>query len=248
MQTLHDQCERQVIIPDYPQRIVSLVPSQTELLHDLGLAERVIGITKFCIHPSEWFRVKTRVGGTKNPDFRKIEALNPDLILANKEENTREDLERLAEKYPVWISDIKTLEDAKEMILAVGEMTDTADLAEKLSNYISSAFTSMEPADSLRAIYLIWKNPWMAVNSDTFIHDIMHRCGLVNATADFPERYPVLPAEAIGAINPQLILLSSEPFPFSEKHIPELQRICPDARIGLVDGEAFSWYGSRLYN
>ena len=247
MNVFKDQCGREVIIPDFPQRIISVVPSQTELLYDLDLGERVAGITKFCIHPDEWFRSKPRIGGTKNLNLKDIASLKPDLIIANKEENTRGELESLAGNFPVWISDVKTLDEAKEMILHVGEITASEEKAEKLSNYIGSAFNSMQPLDpQLRALYLIWRNPWMAVNSDTFIHDMMRICGLENCTAGAMLRYPVITEEEIRAMNPDLILLSSEPFPFADKHIDELKKIYPAARIGLVDGESFSWYGSRL--
>jgi len=247
MKVVKDQCGREVSIPEFPDRIISLVPSQTELLFELGLDEKVKGITKFCVHPDEWFRSKARIGGTKSLDLKGIAALKPNLIIANKEENTRVELEVLAQNFPVWISDVRTLEQAREMIIDVGEITGTDEKAEKLSNYILSAFNSIQPLDQpLRALFLIWRNPWMAVSSDTFIHDMMRVCGLENCTANSALRYPVLTDQDIREFKPDLILLSSEPFPFADKHIDELKGIYPAARIGLVDGESFSWYGSRL--
>jgi ABC-type Fe3+-hydroxamate transport system substrate-binding protein len=238
-----DQVGRKVKIPNQPQRIVSLVPSQTELLCDLGLDERVAGITKFCVHPTEWFRTKTRIGGTKQLNFESISALNPDLIIANKEENNKGDIERLAKDFPVWVSDINNLDSALEMIQMVGEITGTD--ASVLAEEIRVDFDKIQPIwPTQKTLYLIWKNPFMAAGSDTFIHDLMNRCGFENVANQ--ARYPELSEEEIIKLNPELVLLSSEPFPFKAKHIQELQELLPKARIKLVDGEMFSWYGSRL--
>jgi ABC-type Fe3+-hydroxamate transport system substrate-binding protein len=241
--TVVDQIGRTVLIPKIPQRIVSLVPSQTELLCGLGLEERVVGITKFCVHPKDWFRNKTRIGGTKQLNFEAISALNPDLIITNKEENNKEDIERLAEDFPIWVSDINNLDSALEMIQMVGEITGTD--ASVLAEEIRVGFDKLQPIwPTQKTLYLIWKNPFMAAGSDTFIHDLMTRCGFENVTNQ--GRYPELSEEEIIELNPELVLLSSEPFPFKAKHIQELQELLPKARIKLVDGEMFSWYGSRL--
>jgi len=238
-----DQVRRKVKIPNQPLRIISLVPSQTELLFGLGLDERVVGITKFCVHPKDWFRNKTRIGGTKQLNFEAISALNPDLIIANKEENNKEDIERLAEDFPVWVSDINNLDSALEMIEMVGEITGTD--ASGLTEEIRVGFDKLQPIrPTKKTLYLIWKNPFMAAGSDTFIHDLMNRCGFENVTNQ--ARYPELSEEEIIELNPELVLLSSEPFPFTAKHIQELQELLPKAKIKLVDGEMFSWYGSRL--
>lgn len=238
---------RELRLSHKPVRIVSLVPSQTELLYHLGLEEEVLGITKFCIHPDAWFRTKTRVGGTKTVDFNAIRKLQPDIIIANKEENTQAELEALAEEYPVWISDVRTLDDSISMILQLGTLLGKKANAEKLSEIIQEGFERLHPIQGMpKALYLIWRKPYMTVNEDTFIHDMMQRCGLQNVCGDYSNRYPELSLEDIKSLNPDLVLLSSEPFPFEEKHISELRGILPNARIGLVDGEAFSWYGSRI--
>ncbi|MFT6760480.1 MAG: ABC-type Fe3+-hydroxamate transport system substrate-binding protein [Psychroserpens sp.] len=241
--TVIDQIGRTVLIPKIPQRIVSLVPSQTELLYDLGLGERVVGITKFCVHPDKWFRGKARIGGTKKLNFEAIAALNPDLIIANKEENNKEDIERLEKQFPVWVSDITDLESSLMMIEKIGEVTGSD--ASKLVEEIRNGFAELKPIQpTSKTLYLIWKNPFMAAGSDTFIHDLMNRCGFENVTGQ--SRYPELVEEKVIQLNPELILLSSEPFPFKEKHIQDLQELLPKATITLVDGEMFSWYGSRL--
>jgi ABC-type Fe3+-hydroxamate transport system substrate-binding protein len=241
--TVKDQVGRTVVVPKYPKRIVSLVPSQTELLFDLGLVERVVGITKFCVHPEEWFRTKSRIGGTKQLDFEAILALNPDLIIANKEENNKEDIERLEKNFPVWVSDVNDLDSALEMIRLIAELTKTD--SSKLTQEIQSGFSQLMPIQpQKKTLYLIWKNPYMASGNDTFINDLMQRCGLENMVTD--NRYPELDETEIARLNPEVILLSSEPFPFKNKHIQELQNLLPNATIKLVDGEMFSWYGSRL--
>jgi ABC-type Fe3+-hydroxamate transport system substrate-binding protein len=240
-----DMLGREVIIPEKPQRIVSLVPSQTELLFDLGLDERVVGLTWFCIHPEEAVKSKTKIGGTKNLKLDKIRALKPDLIIANKEENERGQVEALAAEFPVWTSDIATVDDACEMIRRVGEITGTQEKGQEVASRIINGFSALQAASPLRTLYLIWREPYMSVGSDTFIHHTLDRIGLVNVCAD-RTRYPELTAEEIKALTPDMILLSSEPYPFAEKHIRELEAIVPQADIRLVDGEMFSWYGSRL--
>jgi ABC-type Fe3+-hydroxamate transport system substrate-binding protein len=249
-----DQLNRQVEIATAPRRIVSLVPSQSELLWDLGLRSEIAGITKFCIHPDEMFRTKTRVGGTKDVDAGRIGQLHPDLIIANKEENDQEQVEALMKKYPVWVSDIKTLEDALRMIRSIGEITGTADAAAHLSGNIEDAFARFTgrkgspgtPSRPLRTAYIIWKNPYMAAGASTFINHLLHCCALHNVFGTAAGRYPETTLEEIARLDPDVILLSSEPYPFKEKHLAEFQTACPRARVLLADGEFFSWYGSRL--
>ena len=229
--------------PEYPQRIVSLVPSQTELLHALGLGERVVGITKFCVHPQAWYQHKTRVGGTKTINLPKVIDLQPDLILANKEENEKDQVEALAAQFPTWTSDIKNLEDALEMIRKVGELTGTtakaANLCEKIETKFKNLENAVQKAKKQTAVYLIWRKPWMAAGGDTFIHDMLCRAGFEHLTAQ-EKRYPTLDAVQLAALDPDTVLLSSEPYPFQEKHFAAIKDICPRAEIKLVDGEMFS--------
>ena len=233
------------IAPEFPpQRIISLVPSQTELLADLGLSARVVGITKFCIHPHTWLATKPLIGGTKHFDLEVIDRLQPDLIIGNKEENYREGIEILKKRYPVWMSDISDLAGALAMIRAVGDLTDTSPRAGLLAGDIERAFAQLRRHAARSVLYLIWRKPWMAAGADTFIDSQLRRLGLRNTVAT--SRYPVLSPEEVSALKPDLIFLSSEPYPFREKHIAELQALCPAAQVVLVDGEMFSWYGSRL--
>ncbi|MER2996383.1 ABC transporter substrate-binding protein [Pontibacter populi] len=237
---------RQVTLPTLPQRIVSLVPSQTELLFDLGLGDRIVGVTKFCIHPKAQVKTKTIVGGTKNFKFDVIDQLQPDLIIGNKEENYKEGIEQLQSKYPVWMSDIYTFEDSLEMMLQLGNLTGTETKATELAQTIASGFEKLQPGTpTIKTAYFIWRGPYMAVGGNNFINHILQRCGFENVFSEL-ERYPEITSDQLQQARPQLILLSSEPYPFKEKHIAEFQAICPQAKIKVVDGEMFSWYGSRL--
>jgi ABC-type Fe3+-hydroxamate transport system substrate-binding protein len=246
MITSHDQTGRNIVLKEYPKHIVSVVPSQTELLFDLGLNAEVVGITKFCVHPPEALKTKAIIGGTKNLNTEKIRSLKPDFIIANKEENLRIEIETLASEFPVWVSDIKTLDDALAMIQSIGEITGKVSPAKNLTDGISSAFTQLQTSNlKLEVAYLIWHRPVMTIGSDTFIHHLLMRCGLENVFAT-KTRYPEISEKELAEANPELILLSSEPFPFGEKHLQHYQQICPHAKIILVDGQMFSWYGSRL--
>jgi ABC-type Fe3+-hydroxamate transport system substrate-binding protein len=230
-------------------KIISTVPSQTELLYDLGLRDEVIGITKFCVHPEKWFRAKTRIGGTKNLDIKKIIELKPDLIIANKEENVKEQIEELKKYFRIYISDIKNLDDALKMMHDVGKMVKRKREAEKIIKEIKSKFEEFKVQSSKfkidTVLYLIWRDPFMTAGNDTFIHDMLIRCGLKNIFSEL-KRYPEITPGQIAITKPNFILLSSEPYPFKEKHIDELKTISPASEIILVDGEYFSWYGSRL--
>ncbi len=245
-----DQLGRNISISFPPKRIISVVPSQTELLYCIGLEKEVVGITKFCVHPSEWFENKTKVGGTKTLNIELIKQLQPDLIIANKEENEQVQIELLAQQFPVWISDIKNLDDALEMIAGVGVITNTAHVAENLCKQIVDNFQQLPQQFETRkkAAYLIWRKPYMSINKNTFIHDMLLRCGFENVFANCHSRYPEITIEELEAKKPDIIFLSSEPYPFSEKHIAELKLSSElkNSNVALVDGEMFSWYGSRL--
>ncbi len=242
---MKDQLGRQIPLHKIPRRIVSIVPSQTEFLFDLGLDEEVVGITKFCVHPAVWFKSKKRVGGTKKVSIDAVRDLKPDIIFANKEENTKEDIEKLRDICPVWVSDIHNFDEAIDMMISIGTIVDKRKNAEMIVADILEAKRGFsidgKKADTL---YLIWKKPYMAAGADTFIHEMMRIAGFRNAVTD--KRYPVIETEDILELNPSFIMLSSEPYPFKQKDIDELSEILPDAKIILVDGELFSWYGSRL--
>jgi ABC-type Fe3+-hydroxamate transport system substrate-binding protein len=259
METLVDQMGREVAFEKMPERIISLVPSQTELLHDLGLGENVVGITKFCIHPKEWFESKPRVGGTKKVDFDKIAELKPDLIIANKEENEESDIIKLMEDYTVWVTDVKDIMGAFHMIQDLGQITGTYEKAHEMCGQIHQQVmnvrTEVHTMRKYNAAYLIWKDPYMVAGEDNFINKMLEMSNCFNVfnlpeddfeTLNDNKRYPEITPETLAAANPELILLSSEPFPFQEKHLEEFKTLCPNAIVKVVDGEMFSWYGSRL--
>ena len=245
LRSILDQMERKVRVPKYPKRIISLVPSQTELLFDLGLNEEVVGVTKFCIHPKEKVQEKVKIGGTKQFHFDKIAALNPDLIIGNKEENEQSQIEALTTQYPVWMSDIVTIEDALQMIQMVGQLIQKETEATNLIHRLQQNFQKNIYTKTKRAAYFIWKKPYMVAAQNTFIHDMMRVAGFENVYQE-KSRYPTTNLEELQSLNPEVILLSSEPYPFKMKHLEEFQTACPNAKVMIVDGEMFSWYGSRL--
>ncbi|MFY0591307.1 ABC transporter substrate-binding protein [Roseivirga sp.] len=245
MPWVDDQMGRRVNVPKKPQRIISLVPSQTELLYDLGLGGHVVGITKFCFHPEEWRKEKRIVGGTKQYRHEVIKELSPDLIIGNKEENEKEGIEALAVNYPVWMSDIANLTDALSMINQVGSIVGEGALAKEMIENIGNNFEDLSLQKAPRkALYLIWKKPYMAAGTGTFIDEMMNYAGFENVVID--PRYPVFELDEFVKLKPEVVLLSSEPYPFKGRDITEIQNVLPNARIELVDGEMFSWYGSRL--
>jgi len=243
---IFDQLNRKLVLKETPQRIVSLVPSQTELLFDLGLGERVVGLTKFCVHPEEALRTKTMVGGTKQHRFELFDELKPDLIIANKEENAKENIDRLIEKYPVYVSDVCDLTTALGMIEDLGKIGACSEIARKLCNEILEKIGELEISKEAkpRVLYLIWQDPYMAAGSDTFINTALELAGYRNAIS--ATRYPKLSLKDIEILNPDFVFFSSEPFPFAEKHMKVFDSAFEGAQLELVDGEMFSWYGSRL--
>ena len=249
MPVYRDQMGRSLRINALPQRIVSVVPSQTELLYDLGLSPEVVAITKFCIHPTEWFKQKQKIGGTKSLALNKIIGLQPDLVLANKEENIKQQIEALEKICPIWISDVQRLNDAVDMIREVGGICGRKDKAESIAEEVENNFKNIIPRTEriLSCCYLIWRHPYMTVGSGTFIDNMLSYAGFQNIFSN-KKRYPSTTVAEIGSLSPDLILLSSEPYPFSSKHVEELQALLPAIKIRLVDGSFFSWYGSRLLN
>lgn len=247
MITVIDGVGKKVELARPARRIVSTVPSQSEYLFDLGLENEVIGITKFCIHPKSWFESKQKIGGTKNLHLEKIAALNPDLIIANKEENTLSDIEWLAERFPIYISDINTLKEAYQSMSDIGMLTNREVEAQDWLNRIQDEQRVYNAADQEfgTVAYLIWNDPLMAVGSNNFIHDMLGIGGWDNCFSHL-KRYPVITIDDIIAEAPHLLFLSSEPFPFKQSHVSYFKEHLPQTEVLIVDGEMFSWYGSRL--
>lgn len=232
-----------------PKRIISLVPSQTELLYDLGLEDSIVGITKFCEHPFHFKSTIEIIGGTKTIKFDKIKALQPDIIIANKEENTKEDIARLQQNYPVLLTDINTLDDAFYYLLEIGHKVNRMAQAQALVAQIKRGFQELGPvANGASFLYFIWKDPYFVVGPNTYINALLSHFGLQNYCSI--ERYPALDElmnqPAHSNATPDLIFLSSEPYPFKDEHVSSFQKQFPNSKVRLIDGEMCSWYGSRM--
>jgi ABC-type Fe3+-hydroxamate transport system substrate-binding protein len=227
-------------------RIVSLVPSITEWLFEIGLADAVVGATKFCIHPKDAVQKVTRIGGTKTPNHAAIEALKPDLIIANKEENTREDVEQLRARFNLHLTEVVSIESAFSMMLDLGGLTGRMVEATQAVNEIRVAWEhGRGTMNHQRVAYAIWKDPLMLAGSETYIHEVLDWFGWENVVK--AARYPSLSVDDLIALKPQKFFLSSEPYPFQAKHISAYAQALGDScEVRCVDGECFSWYGSRM--
>lgn len=234
------------------QRIVSLCPSLTELVFDLGRGPELVGITRYCVHPAEGVREVEKVGGTKDPELARIVALAPDLVLMNDEENRREDYEALRAAGLRCLSSLpRTSEETAAMVREIGAALERPQEAERIAREIESRSARVRAAAAsqppVRFAYLIWRKPWMSVNADTFAHALLAQAGGINVFGERPERYPELTPAELAAARPELVLLCTEPFPFSEQHAEELARQTGIARnrFRIADGEYLSWHGSR---
>lgn len=249
MKSFTDQCDRMFSLAHPPKRIISLVPSLTELLVHLGQEAKLVGITKFCVHPVYLRSHKTIVGGTKNVRIEKVAALQPDFIIANKEENTAEIVAELERICPVYVSDIASIDDNIRFIADLGEIlncrTESARIAGKIQFAADELETFVSALPEITCAYLIWKNPWMAAGNGTFIHHMMARCKFRNIYGN-RDRYPEIELRKMRLEgDPDAVLLSSEPYPFKEEDAFEVGRFTHHAKVTFVDGEMFSWYGSR---
>jgi ABC-type Fe3+-hydroxamate transport system substrate-binding protein len=246
MPLLTDMMGREVQVPDRPERVISLCPSQTLTLADLGASGQLAGITRFCIHPDEIWKSVKRIGGTKRVNFDAILEIQPDLIIGEKEENTEGMIQELSKDYPVYMTDVTDIPSSLDMVRRLGEIVGAEAKAVEMIEEIKQALGRIHPLQGLETAYLIWREPWMAAGRDTFIQAILAHCGFVNVFTSLPSRYPEISVEWMLSAQPQVLLLSDEPYPFAEKHIEEFQEVLPDASIHLVNGEYFSWYGSRM--
>ena len=240
--TYIDQLGRKVVLPAMPKRIISLVPSITELVAYFEMDAEVVGITKFCIYPTSWFQSKERIGGTKNIDIEKVKSLQPDLIIGNKEENTKDDMEALMAFAPVWMSDVNSIEDANHLITCLAEIFNKEDKGQALIGDLNNYFLShASEGEGKSVLYFIWHSPGFVAGKNTYIDSYLTSIGYQNCVS--MDRYPEV--TSLGFLEPDVVLLSSEPFPFNETHVAFYQELFPNAEIKLVDGERYSWYGVR---
>ena len=242
LSTVIDQMGREITLNHPPKRVISLVPSQTEYLVDIGV--NVVGRTKFCIHPKEQLAKIPVIGGTKKFRFDVIKELQPDLIIGNKEENYKEGILELEKQFPVWMSDISTLQDAYGMMGSLGRLCNKKDEATKMIVGCRTALSKVYKKFSRKVVYLIWKDPWMAAGKNTFVDHMLDFLGYENLVTE--ERYPELSSAQISLLDPEYVLLSSEPYPFKSKHLESVESLWPNSTCQLVDGERYSWYGNRL--
>lgn len=242
------------VIPDVPRRIVSLVPSHTETLFALGLGERVVGVTDYCVHPADRVSGVPKVGGTKNPSLERIRSLEPDLVLANREENRRRDVERLeASGLPVFVSYARSVREGADDIGLLGRIGDRESEAEQILSGIEAAWQRArervrEPRPGVAA--LIWKHPFMAVGPDTFAHDLICEAGGRNVFGDADKRYPRVHEVELEAAAPDVVLLPTEPYAFGPRDRDELLAFdlpaAHERRVHVIEGELLSWYGPRI--
>jgi ABC-type Fe3+-hydroxamate transport system substrate-binding protein len=233
-------------------RLVSLCPSLTELVFDLGRGDDLVGRTKFCVHPTGRVERVESVGGTKNPKIARIVELAPDLVLLNEEENRREDAEALlAAGVRCHVSFPRDVGETAQMVRDIGAVLERPAEAERIAADIERRAARVRErarqAPAVRYAYLIWRNPWMVAGGDTFVTAMLALPGGVNVFAAHPERYPTVTPQDLAVADPDVVLLSSEPFPFKEKHADELAVATglPRERMQLVDGEYLTWHGSR---
>jgi iron complex transport system substrate-binding protein len=233
-------------------RLLSLCPSLTELVFDLGRGEDLVGRTKFCVHPAGRVERVESVGGTKNPKIARIVELVPDLVLLNEEENRREDADALAAAgLRCHVSFPRDVGETARMVRDIGAVLDRPAEAERIAADVERRAARVREgarqAPAVRYAYVIWRNPWMVAGGDTFVTAMLALPGGVNVFADRAERYPTVTPEELAAADPDVVLLSSEPFPFKEKHREELAAATglPRERMQFVDGEYLSWHGSR---
>jgi len=238
------------------RRIVSLVPSITEALFGLGAGERVVGVSRFCTEPPDGVAARTKVGGQKDPELDTIMALNPDLVIANVEENRKEHVEAMqAAGLSLFVTFPRTLEEGIRLIRDLGVLTGESGRAETVARECESALAETRRVAAgrarVRVFCPIWRRPYMTISHDTYVHDVLRTCGGENIFHDRPERYPAVRLEEMAALQPEAILLPDEPFPFGEKHLADFRAFpgvpaVRNGRMHFLDGKILSWYGPRI--
>jgi ABC-type Fe3+-hydroxamate transport system substrate-binding protein len=254
--TRRDASGADVALAARPERIVSLVPSITETLFALGLDDRIAGITLFCVEPRARVGAKPKVGREKDPDVERILALAPDLVVANIEENRRDVVERLrAAGIPVWVTFPRTLREGIRMIRELGDVTGAAGEADRLATALEARYAATVAASAARppvpVFCPIWRGPYMTINRDTYVHDVLATCGARNVFADHPDRYPTVTLDDVRVAAPEVILLPDEPYHFRPPHLADFAAFADipavaHGRCRFVDGKLLSWYGPRI--
>lgn len=225
-------------------KVVSLVPSITEALLDLGVpATAIVGRTKFCVHPENLVHNIEKIGGTKTVNIQKIKDLKPDLVIANKEENVKEQIEEIRQFTKVMLTDISTIEDNYYLLKRLGNLFNCPERAQLFNLKIYDVFQEAKVPSKVKVAYLIWRDPYMTIGRDTFIHHVLEELGFENVFRN-QKRYPIV--EISDLKDADVVFLSSEPFPFKDQHQEEIEFLLKNKKVIKVDGEAFSWYGTHL--
>lgn len=248
---------QEIPVEQPPKRVVSLVPSLTETLFDLGVGDMLVGRTDYCVYPLGKVTPIPTVGGTKTPRIAEIIALKPDLVLANQEENRKKDVEALQSAgIPVWVTTPKTAQEAFNLMWNIMYLFDNTSMVPRVRlieytyDRLNLMAQDLEVRDPLKVFVPIWLNPLMTINADTYVHDVLRLCGGTNVFADHEGRYPIVTWEDVVSRQPDVILLPSEPFAFGEEHLALFEALDVPAshsqRIHLVDGSHLTWHGTRL--
>jgi len=254
--TIVDALGRPFAVGRAPERIVSLVPSLSEALFAFGLSERIAGVTRFCVEPREGVAGKAKVGGTKTLDVAAVEAVRPDLIIASAEENRPEDVRRLIDGgWPVFVTLPTTVRGAIDLLEQLALLTDSTEAARPIIQAAEEALAAARAVNAgrqpLRVFCPIWRNPYMTIGPDTYMHDVIAVCGGCNIFEGRRERYPRVELAEIATLDPEVVLLPSEPYRFRRTHLADFEAFSEVAavrrgNIMLVDGRMLSWYGPRI--
>jgi len=249
MKTVVDALGREINVPQPVRRVVSLVPSLTDLCFELEAGDRVVGVSDVCSEPRGKLDGIPRVGGEKRPSLEAIRALRPDLVLANKEENRRQDVDRLRDSgIAVFVSHPRTVDEGAELCLALGGMLGTAPRARALAAEIRRARAAARqrglPAPVV-AVVFVWRDPFMTISGDTYGHDVLACIGGQNPFAGASQRYPKVTLEAVARQRPRLILLPDEPYAFSEQDAEQVRGAIPGATVVRCPGRPLFWHGPR---
>jgi len=240
-----DHLDRTVEFAFPPKRIISLAPGLTDTLYSLGLENEIVGRTRYCIHPQEKVQQAVPVGGTKEIQLDKIRHLKPDLILAEKEENTKEIVEQLEKEFPVYVAEVDSVQTAYKMIADLGKLTNRKQEAEQLLSTIQTGFQNLPKLTGKKVAYVIWRKPYMVVGNNTYIHSLLTSMGFKNVFSTYDGRYPAVTETDFQKAELDYLFLATEPFPFKEKHLTEFREFLPHVKPFILDGEMF-WYGPRM--
>lgn len=237
-----------VHVPAAGARIVSLVPSITELLCDLGLASNIVGRTGFCIHPADVVAAIPKVGGTKDVNMEKVRKLAPTHLVVNIDENEKPTVDALAQFIPnVVVTHPNTPRDNLALVRLMGGLFGAGEAAERWCQAFESEYAALHalpPGPQRTVLYCIWQDPWMSVSSDTYIAAMLAELGWKLPALDDPARYPRFAWSEALVDEVDAILLSTEPYRFTQAHVDALEKQVGKP-VFLVDGEMMSWYGSR---